>query len=153
MEITVKSVKVLKTGSNERGEWKLVKIVTDEGAEYTTLAKEADIIAEGVTINISNMDEKEYNGVVQKSFKKFEFVHGAAKPAEKGPVDTEALRTDKPPQIDDRTLDIHHQVAVKEIGELWRCGHITETDAVNKKLIAWYMNWIYRTVGIDVHYK
>ncbi len=54
---------------------------------------------------------------------------------------------------DARTLDIHQQVAVKEIGELWRCGHITETDAVNKKLIAWYMNWIYRTVGIDVHYK
>ncbi len=56
-------------------------------------------------------------------------------------------------QPDARTLDIHRQVAVKEIGELWRCGHITEDDAVNKKLIAWYMNWIYRTVGIDVHYK
>ena len=53
---------------------------------------------------------------------------------------------------DARTLDIHRQVAVKEIGELWRCGHITEDDAVNKKLIAWYMNWIYKTVGIDVHY-
>ena len=54
---------------------------------------------------------------------------------------------------DARTLDIHRQVAVKEIGERWRCGHIAETDAVNKKLIAWYMNWIYRTVGIDVHYE
>ena len=56
-------------------------------------------------------------------------------------------------QPDARTLDIHRQVAVKEIGELWRCGHITEDDTVNKKLIAWYMNWIYKTVGIDVHYK
>ena len=53
---------------------------------------------------------------------------------------------------DARTLDIHRQVAVKEIGELWRCGHITGDDAVNKKLIAWYMNWIYRTIGMDVHY-
>ena len=80
MQITVKSTEVLKTGSNDYGDWKLVKIVTDEDVEYTTLAKEADIIASGVTINISNMDEKEYNGVVQKSFKKFEFVHGAANP-------------------------------------------------------------------------
>ena len=69
-------------------------------------------------------------------------------------VNTENLvRTADANVPDARTLDIHRQVAVKEIGELWRCGHITETDAVNKKLIAWYMNWIYRTVGIDVHYK
>ncbi len=74
MDITVKSVKVLKAGTNDYGEWKLVKVVTDEDVEYTTLAKEADIIAEGVTISISNMDE---NTKGQKSFKKFEFVHGA----------------------------------------------------------------------------
>ena len=69
-------------------------------------------------------------------------------------VNTENLvRTADANVPDARTLDIHRQVAVKEIGELWRCGHITEDDPVNKKLIAWYMNWIYRTVGIDVHYK
>ncbi len=74
MNIKVKSTKVLKTGTNNYGEWKLVGVTTDEDVEYTTLAKEADIIGEGVTINISNMDE---NAKGQKSFKKFEFVHGA----------------------------------------------------------------------------
>ncbi|KKN57575.1 hypothetical protein LCGC14_0561210 [marine sediment metagenome] len=69
-------------------------------------------------------------------------------------VNTDSLvRTAGANVPDARTLDIHRQVAVKEIGELWRCGHITENEAVNKKLIAWYMNWIYRTVGIDVHYE
>ena len=73
---------------------------------------------------------------------------------ETGRVDTARVEQQaQENQPDARTLDIHRQVAVKEIGELWRCGHITEDDAVNKKLIAWYMNWIYKTVGIGVHYK
>ena len=68
-------------------------------------------------------------------------------------VNTESpVKTAEANVPDARTLDIHRQVAVKEIGELWRCGHITEDDAANKKLIAWYMNWIYKTIGIDVHY-
>ena len=79
MNINVKSTKVIKTGTNDYGEWKLVKIVTDEDVEYTTLAEEADQISPGVTLSISNMDEKEYKGKVQRSFKKFEYVQGAAK--------------------------------------------------------------------------
>ena len=72
---------------------------------------------------------------------------------ETGRVDTaKVVQQAQENQPDARTLDIHRQVAVKEIGELWRCGHITEDDVVNKKLIAWYMNWIYKTIGIDVHY-
>ena len=81
MNINVKSVKVIKTGTNDYGEWELVKIITDEDVEYTTLAEKADQISPGVTLNISNMDEKGYKGKVQRSFKKFEYVEGAAKPA------------------------------------------------------------------------
>ena len=78
----------------------------------------------------------------------------AAVQEETGRVDTgKVVQQAQENQPDARTLDIHRQVAVKEIGELCRCGHINEDDAVNKKLIAWYMNWIYKTVGIDVHYK
>ena len=74
MNINVKSTKVLKTGTSDYGEWKLVQVITDEDVKYTTLAKEADRISPGVTLNISNLDENEKG----KSFKKFEYVQGEA---------------------------------------------------------------------------
>ncbi|KKK54477.1 hypothetical protein LCGC14_3084350, partial [marine sediment metagenome] len=76
MQITVKSVKVLKIGTNDYGEWKLVKVITDEDVEYTTLAKEADQIPGGSTIVITDMDEDEKG----KKFKKFEIVTAGTAP-------------------------------------------------------------------------
>ncbi|KKL69717.1 hypothetical protein LCGC14_2112110 [marine sediment metagenome] len=75
MQITVKSVKVLKTGNNNYGEWKLVKVYTDKG-EYTTLYTDADQIPGGSVINITDMDEDDKG----KRFKKFEIIAAGATP-------------------------------------------------------------------------
>ncbi len=77
MQITVKSVKVLKTGTNDYGEWKLVKVITDEDVEYTTLAPDAGQIPVGSVINIINMDEDKEG---RKNFKKFEIVTAGTDP-------------------------------------------------------------------------
>ncbi len=87
MQITVKSIKVLKEGKSEFGEWTLVGITTDEDVQYTTLAKEAGLISPGVTLKITNMDKDEQN---RESFKKFEYVTG-------GPKAETASKIDKAP--------------------------------------------------------
>ena len=70
MEISVKEVKILKKGENKFGPWNLV-LVTTEDTEYTTLAKEADIIKPGSIVNITDMDKDEKG---RESFKKFELL-------------------------------------------------------------------------------
>ena len=74
MQVTVKETKVLKTGTGQYGEWKLVKIATED-TEYTTLAKEAETIAPGAIINITDMDKDEKG---RESFKKFEVIEQAS---------------------------------------------------------------------------
>jgi len=75
MQITVKSTKVLKTGTNDYGEWNLVQVTTIEDIKYTTLAKEAEAITPGSIINITDMDKDEKE---RESFKKFEVVEQAS---------------------------------------------------------------------------
>uniref|UniRef100_A0A6M3J7H8 Uncharacterized protein n=1 Tax=viral metagenome TaxID=1070528 RepID=A0A6M3J7H8_9ZZZZ len=83
MQITVKSVKTLKTGTNDYGPWALVKVVTDKDVEYTTLAKEAGTIIAGMVIDIDELsittDEK--TGKEKRGFKKFEIVSESSAPA------------------------------------------------------------------------
>ena len=57
MQITVKSVKVLKTGTNRYGDWKLIQVITAEDITYTTLANDAETITSGSNINIKDMDK------------------------------------------------------------------------------------------------
>ena len=78
MKIKVKTIKVLKAGTNDYGDWKLVKVYTDD-MEYTTLAEDANLIPSGATINITDMDEDERG----KKFKKFEIIDGAIEGASK----------------------------------------------------------------------
>ena len=78
MQIIVKSTKVLKKGTNDYGEWKLVSIVTSEDVKYTTLAKDAEAITPGSTINIKDMDKDDQG---RESFKKYEVIEaGQEKP-------------------------------------------------------------------------
>lgn len=109
MQITVKSVSTLKTGENNYGPWKLVKVVTDKDEEYTTLAKEADTITKGSIITITNMDEDDKG---KKSFKKFEVVSAGTAPASSGNGGdmTNEMWTEK--QAVERT-SIEGQVAMK----------------------------------------
>ena len=79
MQITIKEVKILKTGTNpdhpEYGPWTLTAVTTDKGVKYTTFAKDAELLAPGSIINITDMDEDEKG----KKFKKFEIVAGGEK--------------------------------------------------------------------------
>lgn len=115
MEIQVKSVNVLKEGTNDYGPWKLVKVVTESG-EYTTLAKEADLIPIGSTVEISNMDEKEG----KKSFKKFEITSESTMTSSEKTV--EPPLKEKPTK--DRDAQIMEAMWYKELGECIRTGAI-----------------------------
>ena len=69
MQITVKKVKVIKTGTGDYGEWKLVGVETDDD-KYTTFAKDAEKIMPGSVIEITDLNENEKG----KSFKKYELI-------------------------------------------------------------------------------
>ncbi|KKL97432.1 hypothetical protein LCGC14_1834490 [marine sediment metagenome] len=116
MNINVKSTKVIKTGTNDYGEYKMVKVVTDDGVDYITFAKEADQISPGVTLNITDLDENDKG----KSFKKFEYVQGEAKTA---PTPSEQMT---PAKWDDKDritrASIGGQVALKCLTELTIAG-------------------------------
>ena len=53
----------------------------------------------------------------------------------------------------DRDKRIEWQVVMKELGELYRGGFLDENNAVHKKYIAKYKNWINSVLGLAVEYK
>ncbi len=59
MEITVKSVKVLKTGENKNGSWSLIGVTSDDGTNYATFHKSAANLNPGAVIEIGQPDIKE----------------------------------------------------------------------------------------------
>ena len=85
MQITVEAVKVLKTGTNDYGKWKLVKVVTDKDIEYTTLAKEAESIKPGMVIDIDELSMEVKDDKERWSFKKFKVIEGDEASLEKAP--------------------------------------------------------------------
>ena len=134
MNINVKSTKVLKTGTNDHGEYTMVKVVTDDGVEYITFAKEANQISPGVTISISNLDESDKG----KSFKKFEYVQGTAKAA---PTPSESMTPDKWDEKDRiKNASIEGQAAMHDLTHLTIAGIKLEDcpellrDAIQSKL-------------------
>ncbi|KKN60082.1 hypothetical protein LCGC14_0535510 [marine sediment metagenome] len=72
MNITVSSTKVLSKGTNKHGDWKLVKVLTQD-TEYTTFADGAENLAPGTVINITDMDEDAKG----KKFKKYDVINGS----------------------------------------------------------------------------
>ena len=109
MQITVKSTKVLRTGTNEHGDWKLVKVLTED-TEYTTFADGAENLAPGTAINITDMDED----VKGKKFKKYEVINGSQPPPESPQKSIE--RT--PPSNEGNGAA--RGMSVKEIGDMMR---------------------------------
>ena len=71
MQVTVKSTKVLKSGEGDYGPWKLVKVATEEGTDYTTFADGAENLGSGAVITIENLDQDDKQ---RWSFKKYEVV-------------------------------------------------------------------------------
>jgi len=62
MQITIKSIKVLKTGTNKTGEWKLIGVTSDDGTNYATFHKSAENLIPGTVIDIGEPDIKEGEG-------------------------------------------------------------------------------------------
>jgi len=69
-------------------------------------------------------------------------------PPPKEPVTPHVPEKVTPP--DDRNARIEYQVALKEIGELYRTGFLEESKPVDKKLIASYYTWLCKTMDIEV---
>lgn len=58
MEITVKSVRVASSGTNDKGEWELICVTTPDGTEFTTFDKKAKHVGEGAVIDIGDPKTK-----------------------------------------------------------------------------------------------
>ena len=52
MQITVKEVKVVAHGKNNRGDWELIRVTAEDGSEHTTFDKKAKHITTGSVIEI-----------------------------------------------------------------------------------------------------
>ncbi|KKN60895.1 hypothetical protein LCGC14_0527660 [marine sediment metagenome] len=136
MQIQVKSVKVLSKGTNDYGEWKLVKVTTAD-TEYTTLAKEADTLKPGMVINITDMDEDEKG----KKFKKYEVVNAGDNPATapnspatvQQPNDHEYW--ERKQAIERRSIE--RQVSAKIAFEFVFSENPTKTLAVSEEIYQW----------------
>ncbi|MBU2020116.1 MAG: hypothetical protein KJ941_10775, partial [Bacteroidetes bacterium] len=111
MNITVKAVKVLKTGANDYGNWKLTQVTTDEDVPYTTFLKdEDDNITPGNVLAIDNLSQDDRG---RWSFKKHEVV-GIAEPKSKPEKGEDIKQTTKPaPQLDPTRVSIERQVSAK----------------------------------------
>jgi len=59
MEIKVKSSQVVKTGSNSKGDWELIKVISEDGTGYTTFDKKAKYLGTGAVVDIGEPDIKE----------------------------------------------------------------------------------------------
>ena len=110
MQITVKEAKLLKSGSNNKGEWKLFKVVASDGVEYTTFDTKAGHLAQGAVIEIGDITLKDGD---KRSFKELTIIsEGATKPAPNGSALTNEQWAEK--QRIERD-SIEAQVAVKSI--------------------------------------
>lgn len=123
MQITVKSTKVLKTGTNQYGDWKLVQITTAEDVKYTTLAKEADMIPSGSTINITDMDKDEQG---RESFKKFSITN-------KGKATSPVSGDDSP----EKRKSIENQTRAYIIADLYKAEKLEADSSQVVSLLAW----------------
>ena len=132
MEITVKSTKMLKDGTNDYGAWKLIAIVTSEDIKYTTLAKGAETITAGAVIDISNMDEDDKG----KSFKKFKIISEGRKPP--SPSEGDGMTPDMWDEKDKKHREsIESQVAFKGVVELMVALIISKDDQLGKATLSW----------------
>ena len=52
MQITVKSLRVLKTGTGTKGDWELIGVTSEDGTNYGTFSKGAKNIISGTVIDI-----------------------------------------------------------------------------------------------------
>ncbi|KKL89410.1 hypothetical protein LCGC14_1914970 [marine sediment metagenome] len=86
MQITVKTSKCLKKGTNDYGPWALFKIVATDEKVYTTLSEGAEVLAPGAIFEPVDVILGEIKaGVQEYKFKKFTLVTAGSEPPPPGP--------------------------------------------------------------------
>jgi len=127
MQITVKSAKVLKSGTNKQGEWELVGVMSEDGTSYTTFNKGAKGLPSGTVIDIEPIEDDQG----RLSFKEFE-VKSMAKPEDKP-----QMTPDKWAEKDKaQASSIESQVAFKGVVEL-----LCHDYEISKELREAAFNW------------
>jgi len=139
MQITVKSTKIAKTGTNKSGDWELVLVTSDDGTDYATFHKNAKNLIAGTVIDIG--EPKIEKG--KCSFKEYEIVSA---PAETPPAGTS--KSDMTPEMwaeKDRIerWSFEAQVAYKGIVELVKTIYSTDKEIPDelKKVYDVALNW------------
>ena len=127
MEIAVKSIKVLKTGKNDFGDWKLVKLNTVDDVEYTTLADGAEMIMPSSLIEITNMDEDKKG---QKSFKKFKVIS-------EGHVSSPQETTNGNGEPTEKRNSIENQTRAYIIADLYKAEKLEAKSSQVVSLLVW----------------
>ena len=138
MQITVKETKVLSTGTNATGTWELIKVVSDDGTEYTTFDQAAKHLTPGSVIDIGEIILKQG----KPEFKKVENVvkKGTGISTEKG---TPTMTKDGWGEKDRiERASIEAQVAVKAVAELVKAGVFAKDDPAVQLAIKWCGNKI-----------
>ena len=112
MQITIKSVRSVKTGTSKKGDWELISVVSSKGTEYTTFDKKVKQLGPDSIIEIGEPDEKDG----KLSFKKVvEVVSEAAPRIEPGPNGKPSKSSD---QFDQERRSVEAQTAFEGIIEL-----------------------------------
>ena len=88
MQLTVKSAKVGKTGTSDKGDWELIVIKAEDGTDYTTFHKSAKNLTPGAVIDIGEPTIK--NG--KCSFKEFNVISQGS-PAISAPANGKPVMT------------------------------------------------------------
>jgi len=128
MQITIKSVKVGKTGTSAKGDWELIVITSEDGTDYRTFQKSAKNLIAGTVIDIGETVIKE--GKI--TIKEYTVVSAPAAPALPNDVQpayipggavkidtSQDMTPEKWAEKDERQrLSIETQVAYKGIMEL-----------------------------------
>lgn len=99
MIVTVKSVKILKTGTSAKGEWKLVGVTGEDDVSYTTFNAGAINLPQGAIIDIGTPASDSQNRLSFKEYKVMalkETTPGELLPEHQAEVDKSVAETHKP---------------------------------------------------------
>ena len=87
MQITVKSTKVLKTGSNAKGDWELIGLTSTDGKDFTTFHKGVKNLKPGTVVQLDEVTIKDD----KTSFKEYTVVSEPSASTSTAPAPTSGM--------------------------------------------------------------
>jgi len=132
MQLTVKSTKIGRTGTNEKGDWELIVVTSDDGTDYTTFHKGAKNLLPGTVIEVGEVIIKNN----KHSFKEYTVISAPTVPVvpvSNGHGMTPELWSEKDKL---QRQSIETQVCFKGIIELAASPNFEQWDKLNLALDA-----------------